>query len=313
MSFVIFSKSQSLAIIVTGLYKVKSGEIEMSSPILVIGALGNVGTEVVKQVLVKGGKVRAADMAVNKLRERFRESVEAIRFDFTDPSTFEETFRGVKRMFYLRPPHITNIQRDMVPSMDAAKRAGVEHVVFLSLIGIEHAKYVPHYKVEIYLKSIDMQTTFLRCSFFMQNLNTTHRREIKERNEIFVPVGKAKTAFIDARDIGAVAAVALVEEGHANKNYDLTGSERLDYWEVANILSDVLERRITYRSPNPLHFLIETMRRGTPLMFALVMLGLYTATRFGIAEPITDEVERITGNHPISFRQYAMDYKDAWM
>ncbi len=285
----------------------------MSSSILVIGALGNVGTEVVRQILARGGKVRAADMDVNKLRERFGEAVEAVRFDFTDPFTFEETFKGVTRMFYMRPPHITNIQRDMVPSMDAAKRAGVNHVVFLSLIGIENTKYVPHYKVETYLKTINMQTTFLRCSFFMQNLNTTHRREIKERNEIFVPVGKAKTAFIDARDIGAVAAVALLEDGYAGKNYDLTGSERLDYWEAARIISEVLERRITYRNPNPLYFLIETMRRGTSFMFALAMTGLYTSTRFGMAEPITDEVERITGRKPILFRQYVIDYKDVWM
>jgi len=285
----------------------------MSSPVLVIGALGTVGTEVVKQVLARGGNVRAADMDVNKLKERFGEAIEAVRFDFTDPSTFEKTFREVERMFYMRPPHITNVQRDMVPSMDAAKRAGVTHVVFLSLIGIENAKYVPHYKVETYLKAIGMQTTFLRCSFFMQNLNTTHRREIQDRNEIFVPVGKAKTAFIDARDIGAAAAVTLLEEGHAGRKYDLTGSERLDYWEAANIMSEVLGRRITYRSPNPLHFLIETIRRGTPFMFALVMTGLYTSTRFGMAEPITNEVERLTGRKPIPFRQYVMDYKDAWM
>jgi uncharacterized protein YbjT (DUF2867 family) len=278
----------------------------------VIGALGNVGAEVVKQVLARGGKVRAADIDVKKLRERFGEAVEAVCFDFTDPSTFEATFRGVKRMFYMRPPHITNIQRDMVPSMDSAKRAGVTHVVFLSLIGIEQAKYVPHYKVETYLKQMNMQTTFLRCSFFMQNLNTTHRKEIRERNEIFVPVGKAKTAFIDARDIGAVAAVTLLEDGHAGRNYDLTGSERLDYWEVARIMSEILGRRITYRNPNPLYFLIETIRRGTPFMFALVMTGLYTSTRFGMAEPITNEVERITGRNPITFRQYVMDYEDAW-
>lgn len=180
-------------------------------------------------------------------------------------------------------------------------------MVFLSLIGIEQTKYVPHYKVETYLKEINMQTTFLRCSFFMQNLNTTHRREIKERNEIFVPVGKAKTAFIDACDMGTVAVVTLLEEGHAGRNYDLTGSERLDYWEAANILSDVLGRKITYRNPNPLHFLLETIRRGTPFMFALVMLGLYTSTRFGMAEPITNGVERLTRHKPIT--QYVMDQR----
>jgi uncharacterized protein YbjT (DUF2867 family) len=285
----------------------------MPSPILVIGALGNVGAEVVKQVLARGGKVRAADINVSKLQERFGNSVEAVRFDFTDSTTYAATFSGVKKMFYMRPPHITNIQRDMHPSMDAAKRAGVTYVVFLSLIGIEKAKYVPHYKVETYLQQIGLQTTLLRCSFFMQNLNTTHRKEIKERSEIFVPVGKARTSFVDARDIGQVAAVALMESGHAGKNYDLTGSEGLDYWQAAATLSEILGRKITYRNPNPLHFLIKAIRRGTPVMFAVVMLGLYTSTRFGMADPITQEVERLTGCKPISFRQYANDYKNFWV
>ncbi|MDQ2693383.1 MAG: NmrA family NAD(P)-binding protein, partial [Chloroflexota bacterium] len=153
----------------------------MYSPILVIGALGNVGAEVVKELQARGQAVRAADVDGQKLKERFGASIEIVRFDFTDPTTYEATFRGIKKMFYMRPPHLTNIQRDMAPSMDAAKAAGVTHAVFLSIIGIENAKYVPHYKVEQYLQKIGLQTTFLRCSFFMQNLNTTHRREIKER------------------------------------------------------------------------------------------------------------------------------------
>jgi len=285
----------------------------MTSPILVVGALGNVGAEVVKRLQAEGRKVRAADIDERKLKERFGDPMEAVYFDFSKPETYDATFRGVKKMFLLRPPHITNIKRDICPSIDAAKRAGVKHVVFLSLIGIEKATFVPHYKVEQYLQEVNLGTTFLRCSFFMQNLNTTHRKEIRERHEIFVPVGRAKTSFIDVRDIGAVAAVALTEDGHEGKSYDLTGSKGLDYWEAANILSEVLERRITYRDPNPLHFLLETIRRGTPFTLALVMTGLYTSTRFGMAEPITNEVKRLTGRKPIRFRQYAQDYREMWM
>lgn len=282
-------------------------------PVLVTGALGNVGAEVVRQLQAKGYRVRAADVDERKLKANFGDGVETIRFDFSQPEAYEATFRGMEKMFLMRPPQITDVKRVMFPAIDAAKRAGVKHVVFLSLIGIEKTTFVPHYKVEQYLKEIGMRTTFLRSSFFMQNLNTTHRKEIKERSELFVPVGKAKTSFIDVRDIGAVAAVALTEEGHAGKNYDLTGSEGLDYWEAARIISEVLGRKITYLNPNPLHFLVETVRRGTPLQYAIVMLGLYTSTRFGMAEPITNEVERLTGHKPITFRQYVQDYRDAWI
>jgi uncharacterized protein YbjT (DUF2867 family) len=286
---------------------------KMSSPILVLGALGNVGTEVVKQIIARGGKVRAADIDVKKLTERFGNTVEAVRFDFTDPATYTETFKDVKKMFLMRPPHLANIQRDMNPAMDAAKRAGVTHVVFLSLIGIEKAKFVPHYKVETYLKKIGVETTFLRCSFFMQNLNTVHRNEIKERHEIFVPVGNTKTSFIDVRDIGRVAALALTQAGHAGKNYDLTGSQALDYWEVTRIMSAVLGREIRYHNSNPLHFFVETIRRGTPFTFALVQMGLYTSTRFGMAKNVTNTVADLTGQKPIQFQQYVMDYRENWV
>lgn len=285
----------------------------MTSPILVTGALGNVGAEVIKQLQAWGSPIRAADIDTQKIQARFGPGVEAVRFDFTDPGTYTQTFSGVEKMFLMRPPHIADVKRLMVPALAAAKRAGVQHVVFLSLIGIEKAKFVPHYKVEQSLQELGFDTTFLRCSFFMQNLNTTHRKEIKERNEIFVPVGNARTSFIDVQDIGAVAALALTEPGHTNRNYDLTGSEALDYWQVTRILSEVLGRRITYRNPNPLQFFIGSLRRGVPFDFALVTTGLYTSTRFGMAEVVTGETEKLLGRKPITFRQYAEANKQAWL
>lgn len=284
----------------------------MVKPILVTGALGNVGAEIVKRLQAQGSPVRAADLSVEKVQERFGPSVEAIPFDFSKAETFAPAFEGIEAMFLMRPPQITDIKKYIFPALAAAQAAGVRHVVFLSLIGIEKTTYVPHFKVEQYLRSSQMTWTFLRASFFMQNLNTTHRLEIKERDEIYVPVGSAKTSFLDVRDIGAVGAAALTQPGHAFKAYDLTGPEALDYWQAAEIMSAVLGRKITYKNPNPLAFLLNTMRRSTPFMFALVMTGLYTATRFGQADIVTNEVERLTGRKPVSFRQYVADYKNSW-
>ena len=284
----------------------------MTGKILITGALGNVGAEVVKRLHETGRPFRAADQDVIRLRERFGADVDSAVFDFTRKETYDQTFDGVEKMFLMRPPQIANIQRDMVPALDAAKAAGVKQVAFLSLIGIERAKFVPHHKVEAYLRASGQAWTFLRCSFFMQNLNTTHRTEIRDRDEILVPVGAARTSFIDVRDIAAVAAVALTEPGHAGQAYDLTGSEALDYWQVAEIISRTLGRKITYRNPNPLTFLASHVRRGTPLTFALVMTGLYLSTRNGMAERVTGEVERLTGRKPITFAQYVRDYQDSW-
>ena len=89
----------------------------------------------------------------------------------------------------------------------------------------------------------------------MQNLNTTHRAEIRDRDKIFIPVGKAHTNFLDARDIGAVAALALTQPGHEKKAYDLTGRKALDYDQVADLFTQLLGRKITYKNPSAVGFI----------------------------------------------------------
>ena len=285
----------------------------MSQPILVFGALGNVGTQVITALQAQGVPVRAADLNPQDIQQRFGESVDAVRFDFGVPETFAPAVQGVKGMFLMRPPQISDVERLMFPVIDAAREAGVERVVFLSLIGIENNRRVPHYKVELYLRDSGMDWTFLRSSFFMQNLNTTHRAEIKERDEIFVPVGSGKTSFIDVRDLGAVAALALTEEGHADQAYELTGPQALDYYEVAELFSQVLGRTIVYCDPSLPSFVWYSLREGRSLPFTLVTAWLYNQTRDGMSAQVTGEVQRLLGREPIALKQYIQDYRAEWI
>jgi len=280
--------------------------------ILVLGALGNVGREVANALINADNKIRVADIFPEKLAAKFGDKADVAYFDFSKPETFTGTFNGIKKMFLMRPPHISNIQRDMVPALDAARAAGIEHVVFLSLIGIEKVKFVPHYAVETYLRDSEMAWTFLRCSFFMQNLNTAHLAEIRDRDEIFIPVGNAHTSFIDVRDIGAVAGRILSSSGHENIAYDLTGAESLDYYQAAGILSDELGRTITFANPAPPRFFFGNLSRKAPFMFTLVQTFLYLSTKSGMADVVTGTVRELLGREPISFQQYARDYRASW-
>ena len=284
----------------------------MNDNILVTGASGNVGTEIVKILIANGYRVRVAGINPAALRQRFDEKAESVLFDYARSETFTNTFQGIKRMFLMRPPQITDVKKYMLPAIDAAKLAGVEHIVFLSLIGIEQNQRVPHYAVEQYLIKSQIPYTFLRCSFFMQNLSTTHRSEIRDHDEIYLPVGHGKTSFIDVRDIATVAALALTNLGHENKAYELTGNEALDYYEVAEIFSQILERPITYRNPSAMQFLWREIRKGTHLPFALVMTWLYSSTRNGMAAQVTQELQQLLGKPSISLKQFVLDYKDTW-
>jgi len=88
----------------------------------------------------------------------------------------------------------------------------------------------------------------------MQNLSTTHVDDIKERDDLFIPSGKAKISFIDTRDIGEIIGRIITEEGHKNKAYTITGSEAITYFEVADTMTRVFGRKITYLNPSLFKF-----------------------------------------------------------
>ena len=285
----------------------------MSPQVLVTGAPGNVGTPLVRELLRLGASVRIAAWDVPAARSEFGDAVDVVPFDFRDPATFA-AFDAVERMFLLRPPAIADVDGVIVPALRAAAERGVRHVVFLSIQGAERNRIVPHRKIEDRLRSSGMAWTFVRAAYFMQNLSTTHASEIRELHEIWVPAGrKSRTAHVDARDVAAVAARALVEDGHEGMAYTPTGSAALTYDEIATILTAELGRPIRYADPSLLAFWHRLRHRATPRAMVGVMLGIYTAARLGLAAGITDDVDRITGHPPIAFPAFAHDFRDAWI
>jgi len=285
----------------------------MKPKILVIGATGNVGSEVVKILLEQGQSVIAAVRDPAKARRTLGDGPVYLPFDFKQPESFAAAFAGIDKVFLVRPPDISDIKKYVAPAIDAARYAGVEQIVFLSLLGVEKNRVVPHYKIEQSLLTSGIDWTFLRASFFMQNLNTTHLDDIKNRHDVFVPAGKGKTSFIDVRDIAAVAAKTLIESGHRRQAYDLTGKEALDYYQIARDFSEVLARPVQYSEPSALKFGREMYRRKLPLSFIIVMLGIYTTARLGLAARVAPDTARLLGRDPISLRQYIEDYKQVWL
>ncbi|HWG84415.1 MAG TPA: SDR family oxidoreductase, partial [Deinococcales bacterium] len=262
-------------------------------------------------LLARGARVRALDIDPERVRAILPEGVEVGRLEFGNPATYGAAFAGASELFLMRPPQITDVERLIHPAVEAARKAGVRHVVFLSLQGVEKNRVVPHAKTEKYLMRSAIPYTMLRPSFFMQNLSTTHRQDVRE-GEIVVPAGRGRTSFVDVRDIAAVAAKTLTEPGHDGKTYELTGQDSLTYDEVAATLTRVLGRPVRYARPGILRFWRSMRRRGMPAPFILVMTALYTVCRLGLAGRVTSETERLLGRKPISFEQFARDNARVW-
>lgn len=277
--------------------------------VLVTGSTGNVGAEVVRHLVARGVSVKAAVRAGGGA---VPEGARPIEFDFETPATYGPALEGVDRVFLMRPPHMAEAKA-FGPFIDAMERAGIRQVVFLSVQGAGQNIFVPHHGVEAFLKKSALRWTFLRASFFMQNLTTTHLSEIRDRSEIFVPAGNGRTNFIDVVDIGEAAAVCLTTSGHENKAYEITGTEALTYGEVAAILSDVCDRSITYPKPSAREFKARMRECGHEDDFVRVTSSIYAIARLGMAAGTTDTFEKLVGRRPHTFREWAARNAACWV
>jgi len=289
----------------------------MTQQILITGATGNVGKETIKKLLnskLENFNVIAGVRDLNEAKEKLNyNKLRFIKFDFKNKKLIKKSLQHIDKMLLVRPPAISKVKKYILPVIKEAKINDIKHIVFLSLQGVENNPLVPHYKIEKFIKKEKIPYTFLRPSFFMQNLSTTHKKEIKENDEIYIPAGKGKTNFIDVRDIAEAASLVLREEEHKNKAYELTGKESLSYYEIANILSEELGRKIVYKDPSIIKFFITKKKEGLSIGKILIMIGLYTVAKLGKANKITNEVQNLLGKEPIKFSEFVKDYKEVWM
>ncbi|MEY2848692.1 MAG: hypothetical protein RI885_1357 [Actinomycetota bacterium] len=285
----------------------------MSGAVLVTGASGTVGSAVVESLLAAGEQVVRGRGPRSAAAERVRDDSGGVEVDFTAPGTWAAALDGVDRVFLLRPPAIADMDATLLPFCDAALEAGVGHIVFLSLQGVTANRRTPHHAVEAHLRGRGAPFTFLRPNFFMQNLSTTFVADIRDRDEIFVPAGRAKTAMIDARDLGPVAAEVLTGTGHLGKAYTLSGARSLDYGECARILSEVLGRGIRYRAPTSSQYLERLRSEGAADDYVAVQKQIWRVVRWRLSSKPNDEVERLTGVPARGFETFASDLMDVWM
>jgi len=272
--------------------------------VLVTGASGNVGAPLVRRLRGSGEQVVAA---VNR---RSSESG-TVRFDFMDRSTWTEALDDVDRVFLLRPPALSDVKAHIRPFIAELVERGVEHVVFLSVMGVNRA--MPHWRVEHDLKASTLGWTLLRPSFFMQNLTGPYRDEIRDHDQITQPAGRGRFSFVDAADLAEAAAVVLTSpDGYRDTVLTVTGSEALGYADVAALLTSTLGRPITYRPGRLLAARRHLIADGADTAYANVQLVINLTARLGMAKRTTPDLARILGRQPRRLDEFITDNRASW-
>ncbi len=280
--------------------------------IIVTGATGNIGGELLRQLSERGAEVKALS---REPPDEAPPGVTWVTADLADRGALPGIFDGADRLFLL-----TGNVDDMVPlqknAIAAAEKAGVGHAVKLSALGAsDHSNSVIgvwHYNVERALRAADLAWTILRPHVFMQNL-LDQRDSIRDEGKVHSPSGEARIPMIDTRDIAAVAAATLTEPGHEGKRHTLTGPEAISYREATEVLAEVLGRPLTYVPETEDDAWRRLRRQGLPPWQIGAQLALAAYQRQGGGtEIITDAVEEIGGRPPRTFREFARDHAAAF-
>jgi uncharacterized protein YbjT (DUF2867 family) len=277
--------------------------------ILVTGATGKVGQEVVRQLVAENVPIRALVRDSARASHIRLPGVEIVVGDLGRPETLPPALLDVDRVFLLSPadPAQVELQGNLV---DAASRAGVRHIVKVSVAGgpdsgTQIGRW--HWATEKQIEASGIAFTFLRPSFYMQQL-LMFAPSIVATGSFSLPLGAGEISMVDARDVAAVAACALTQEGHERKIYDLTGPEALSFDTVADELSRATGKEISFVHVPPEYARKQLLASGLPRWLVDDMLILCASVRDGYAAEISPAVADVTKREPREFAAFAHDY-----
>ena len=282
--------------------------------ILITSAPGNNANAVIRELTTAGVRVRALLRNPNSAGEIKGPLVEVAVGDFLNPASLDAALRGVEKAFLIPPTDPRSVEMQ-VNFIRAAKRAGTRHVVKLSVNGADVNSPVRvarwHAEGEKELEASGIPFTHLRPNAFMQNFLGL-APTIVSQGEFYQPAADGKVSHIDVRDIAAVAAKALTENGHQGKTYVITGPEALSYDDVARKLSTALGRPVKYVNITPEDFKKSLLGWGIPEYMADGLNEFFAAIRAGYLAVVTNTVEEVAKRKPISFDDFVRDFADAF-
>lgn len=280
----------------------------MNDLILVTGATGTIGRDVVKELARRGAKVGAGVRDKTKASTLFPREVELIEFDFENIGTLSNALKGVAKLFVLPP--LTPNQTELVNRLiNVAKKSGLKKIVKLSAIGtgteLSFTVGDSHAATDRHIQESGIAHAILRPNSFMQNfINYFPPRD----GVIYLPWGQGKASFIDVRDIASVAAEALTTSDHDGKTYTLTGPAALGITEVARILSEASGHEIRYIDVPESAARDGMLQAGLPQWQVDALMELHAINKQARWSAVTSDVQEVTGRAAISFEQFARDH-----
>jgi uncharacterized protein YbjT (DUF2867 family) len=280
--------------------------------IFATGVTSRVGRELVHILCAAGDRVRALvrDPESDRAVALRNPNLELMPGDLERPETYASLLRGVDKMFLLVPSSPDQVRQEG-QILDAARRAGVRLVVKISTVGAGPGAPVSfwrwHAAGEKHLVDSGLEHAILRPSWFMQNL-LAFAPQINADRSLQAPLGDARIAMVDVRDVAAAAAAVLSHRALWGRVYTLTGPDAVRFDEVARRFTEVTGHTIRYEEVPPDAPRDALVPAGLPDWLADGLVDVYRALRAGAAAEVTRTVPELTGHEARSFDQFAREH-----
>lgn len=273
---------------------------------LVIGGTGTTGSRVVARLRAFAGTVRVATRSVAD------GGPERVRFDWSEPETFAPAVAGVDRIYLIAPPGVVDPVPQVEKLLETAARAGTRRVVVLSSSALPDSDSGPGALAPL-IRTTMPEWAVLRPSWFMQNFTGQLAAGIRERAEIVTATGDGRIGFVDAADIAAVAARALLDPTPHNADHVLTGPAALSYADAAGVISAATGRVLRHRNVSTAEMTATFTEIGLPPDYAAFLAGLDDKIRQGAEDRVTTTVTEVTGSPARSFAEFVDTHRTAFV
>jgi len=266
---------------------------------------GNVGSHVAEGLANKGVPVRVLTRTVNPNAKWQELGIEQVAGDMASIDSLAPAFQDVDSFFSVTP-YVENLVELGINAVEAAKHAGVSYIVRSSLMHASESSITLrqwHRKVEKAVEASGIPYTILQPNTFMQSL-LMNSETVKSANALFMPQGDGKVSVVDVRDIAAVAVACLTEPGHEGKKYTVTGDKALSNGEIAQKLTKILGRTITYYDVSPEQARQSMLSAGMPGWMIETLLELFEICKADDCAELSPVVEQILKRKPLTFDEF---------
>ncbi|MGV8093657.1 MAG: SDR family oxidoreductase [Mangrovibacterium sp.] len=281
--------------------------------IMITGATGHLGSQVLQLLVQRAGNESLSAIArdPSKLASFKSQGVNVIQADYDDKGSLLKAFSGIDILYFVSGNDIHKRREQHENVVNAAKEAGVKHVVYTSFQRKTETGNSPiepvaavHLQTEKWLRESGLIYTILKHALYTEYIPVFIGQDVIGKGIIYQPAGDGKVSFATRSDMAEAATVILTTEGHENKTYEIAGVKSYSYGDIAKILSDLSGKQITYISPIAQEFRKNLSDAGVPAAVIEVAAMFSEGIRQGEFDFPDPALQKLIGREPQSVEDY---------